>query len=81
MFEYHGIGLWKDLTLERVVDELDTSYGYVCYLGGRPTLTRLTGCSSPEYEFKWWSNVLCGPRGHHGFAYVLESLMHVWNGG
>ena len=72
IFEYHGIGLWKEtITLQQVVQELDEQFGYVCYFAGRPTPTRLTRCWNAVYEFRHWSNVLCAPSSG-GFARALE---------
>lgn len=56
-FEYHGIGLWVDTTIREVVDWLD-SLGYTCFWNGNTgnLASFLPHCN---YEFKWWSNVIC----------------------
>ena len=58
-FEYHGLNLWAETSLQSVVASLEM-FGYACYLDGSPTLTRLDAqCWHTAYEFKSWSNVVC----------------------
>jgi hypothetical protein len=54
------------------------SVGYVCYLDGQPTLTRITGCWHDSLELKAWSNVVCAGVGSKQLA-MLESLSWLAN--
>lgn len=76
-FEYHRIGKWSptaegSVSLEETVARMD-HYGYDCYFDGRTTeLLRLTGCWTPLYEIRKWSNVVCARR---SFTALNERLM------
>ena len=73
-FEYHGLGVWADTSLESVVNSLE-AFGYACYLDGRPTLTRLDAqCWHPDYEFKWWSNVVCVKKAFRELHVAFERM-------
>ena len=73
-FEYHGIGLWVDTSLESVVVSLDL-LGYACYLDGSPTLTRLDAqCWHADYEYKSWSNVVCARKSFKELYTAFERL-------
>ena len=43
---------------------------YVCYFGGKPTLTRLTACFVASLEIKDWADVVCVSRGHFMLPYM-----------
>jgi hypothetical protein len=60
IFEYHNYSPWKYQRLEDAKNEMDI-YGYDCYFQGRARLWKITGvnCWSNEYEFHFWSNVMC----------------------
>lgn len=60
-FEYHSVGLWKNLSLKAVVALLD-DVGYDCWFQGQRRLFRITGCYVPQWETKAWSNVVCANR-------------------
>ncbi|KAL6760683.1 S-adenosyl-L-methionine-dependent methyltransferase [Haematococcus lacustris] len=63
IFEYHGIGRWKDETLAGIVVWMEAK-GYACYFEGNPFIYKLSrGCWNPKYEIKTWSNVVCGRAG------------------
>ncbi|KAJ9515925.1 hypothetical protein QJQ45_016897 [Haematococcus lacustris] len=63
VFEYHGIGRWKDETLAGIVVWMEAK-GYACYFEGTPFIYKLSrGCWNPKYEIKTWSNVVCGRAG------------------
>lgn len=72
-FEYHMVGLWKDLSLKAVVTLLDEA-GYDCWFQGQRRLFRVTGCYVPQWEFQAWSNVVCARRGdtYHGILGKYE---------
>ena len=73
-FEYHGIGLWVETSLQSVVASLEVS-GYACYLDGSPTLTRLDAqCWHADYEFKSWSNVVCARKSLKELYTAFERL-------
>ena len=59
-FENHAINLWRDESLEAMVDSLNER-GYSCFLiGARASTTLLTACFEPALmNRKVWSNVLC----------------------
>jgi FkbM family methyltransferase len=63
-FEYHEVGVWREYSLESIVEKLD-GLDYVCYYDGKGgELSRLTGCWHEAYEAYAWSNVVCVPRKH-----------------
>lgn len=71
-FEYHEVGVWREYTLENIVEKMD-GLGYVCYYDGKPTLSRMTGCWHSTYEKYAWSNVVCVPRSHEMYP-VMERM-------
>lgn len=61
VFEYHGVGPWRGIKLEDVVIEL-ANYNFDCYFQGQGRLWPITSCWHKNYEFHWWSNVMCVQR-------------------
>jgi FkbM family methyltransferase len=77
IFEYHKLNLWSEShpnkdTLENVVKNMDLK-GYDCYLLGKDSTFRLTGCWNPLFEFRKWSNVVCAAREEHALSQMLLS--------
>ncbi|KAL6772152.1 hypothetical protein ACKKBG_A29120 [Auxenochlorella protothecoides x Auxenochlorella symbiontica] len=71
-FEYHEVGVWREYALRDVVEKLD-GLDYVCYFDSKQTLSRMTSCWDPAYEYYNWSNVVCVKRTHFMYA-ELEAM-------
>ena len=74
IFEYHSIGVWVTLSLERMIADLEKK-AYYCYQLGRTGIFRLTGCWSSKFETKAWSNVLCVSRQDSRLMQFIEKLL------
>ena len=78
LFEYNGIGMWPSTNLYQVIAELGER-NYMCYKIGRTGILPLTGCWSPKFEIKFWSNVLClSIREQRLIRFIEKLLIKVW---
>ena len=72
-FRYGYSGAWGQTTLHDTVHQMH-QYGYVCYLDGSPTMTRLTGCWHPSFEYKMWGHVVCARMVDSALIQALNKL-------
>jgi hypothetical protein len=76
VFEYHGVGPWVGIELKNVVNEL-AGYDFDCYFQGQGRLWPITSCWHRNYEFHWWSNVMCVQREDVWYDVLQEYLVDV----
>lgn len=74
--ERHSKGSWANQSLRSLVDRLDRTLGFTCYLAGRNKLWRISDdtCFLPHYDVPCWSNVACVNRVLPGSKALLQIM-------